>query len=132
MQPQKSAHKKIKLLITIVDRGRGKDVIRLCQTEKSTYHLSFMGRGTANSEILDYLGLGETEKDIVMSVVLEERAGAVIDKLSREFGLAKAGNGIAFTIPIRSVGGPITLQFISGLYEMIESNAGARSEANGR
>jgi hypothetical protein len=108
--------KRIKMLVTIVDRGKGAKVVELCGTEYSTFHLSFMGRGTANSDILDILGLGETKKDIIFSIVLEERLERVMEAIRRELRLDGPGNGIAFTIPIVSVGGPLTLQFISGLY----------------
>lgn len=132
MEPQKTVHKKIKLLITIVDRGKGKRIIELCQREYSAFHLSFMGRGTANSELLDYLGLGETEKDIVMSVVLEERLTQVMSLLDQEMKFSQPGNGIAFTIPIKSVGGPMTLQFISGLAAIFYDYAKKRSENLGK
>lgn len=126
--PQKAERKKIKLLITIVDRGKGAKIIDLCGKEYSTYHLSFMGRGTANSDLLDYLGIGETKKDIIFSVVLEDRLPRVMQMIDREMKLGKAGGGIAFTVPIASVGGPMTLQFISGLYELFCEYAPKRSE----
>ena len=130
-EQEKKAHKKIKLLITIVDRGKGSKVIELCQRHYSTYHLSFMGRGTARSELLDYLGLGETEKDIIFSVVLEEQVDKVMACFEEELKIEKIGTGIAFTIPISSVGGPMTLQFLSGLYEMYYEFAKKRGEKLG-
>ncbi len=106
--------KRIKILVTIVDRGQGQRVTEICTREGSDFHLSFMGRGTANSEIMDILGLGESKRDIVLSVAAEERLPAIMDRLRKELELDQPGGGIAFTIPISSVGGPMTLQFISG------------------
>lgn len=121
-------YKRVKLLVTIVDRGKGKKIVELCKREFTTFHLALMGRGTAKSDILDYLGIGETEKDIVLSVVLEERLPRVLKLLEEEMDFDQPGHGIAFTIPISSVGGPITLQYISGLFSVIAEFAGKRSE----
>lgn len=107
---------KMKLLVTIVERGFGGQVIAACEEEHQSFNLSFLGRGTAQSRILEYLGLGESEKDIVMSFVPEDFTAPMLNKLNRKFELDNAGNGIAFTIPIKSVGGPITLGMLSGIY----------------
>lgn len=129
--PPKAEHKPVKLLITIVDRGRGTRVLEICAKEYCNFHLSFMGRGTADTDLLDYLGLGETKKDIVFSIVLEEKLERVMEALHRELKLDDAGGGIAFTIPISSVGGPMTLKFISGLYETFHNNGDKRGECLG-
>ena len=34
-----------------------------------TFHTVFMGKGTAPSEIYEYLGVGVVEKDVIFSVV---------------------------------------------------------------
>ncbi|MDL2236620.1 hypothetical protein LJC56_02160 [Christensenellaceae bacterium OttesenSCG-928-K19] len=125
---QKGAPKRIKLLVTIVDRGKGKEVREVVNKACRAFHLSFMGRGTAASEILDYLGLGETEKDIVMSVVREECLDEVMLALQKNLRLDIPGNGIAFTIRITSVGGPVTLNVISGTPETLEEYARKRRE----
>ena len=109
--------KKIKLIITIVNRGNGEKITNLYKEDNIQYNLICLGRGTANSEILDYLGLGETEKDIVLSVVHEENVQSVMQKLNGKFNFSKPGNGIAFTIPISSVDGIATLDYICGLIE---------------
>lgn len=109
--------RRIKALFTIVDRGTGKKVTELCQSLGITYNLCFMGKGTANSDILNCLGLGETKKDVILSVVLEEKLSDVFDAFQKQLKLDRPGGGIAFAIPIMSVGGPITLQYISGLFK---------------
>lgn len=104
----------LKLLVTIVNRGKGRDVVDVCRTFCMNYHISLLGTGTATSEILDYLGLGETEKDIIFSSVRTENLDELLEALTKRLKLNKAGNGIAFTVPIKSVGGPKTLNILSG------------------
>ena len=47
--------------------------------------------------------------------IINKSCTKIKDLLTSEFDLLKKGNGIAFTIPISSVGGPATLQILSGM-----------------
>jgi len=105
----------IKLMVTIIDRGKGEKVADICKENNVSFNFICLGRGTANSEILEYFGLGDTEKDIVMSSVPEDRATSIVRELSKKLQLNKPGNGIVFTIPISSVAGVVTLQLLTGL-----------------
>ena len=60
---------RIRLMAIILDRGRGSRAAELFAGYGLPLHYGTPGRGTANSELLDYLGLGETEKDVVFSLV---------------------------------------------------------------
>lgn len=57
----------MKLLVSIVERGHGVAMQRLYGKYQLFLHLQCAGRGTATSEIMDILGLGSTEKDVVLS-----------------------------------------------------------------
>ena len=69
MPENKAAHFPVKWLITIVDRGRGEMAAELLNQVHKSVHMISLGKGTASSEIMDYLGLDEPEKDIVMSLI---------------------------------------------------------------
>ena len=60
------------------------------------------GRGTADSETLTLLGLGESEKDIVMLTVAESKSRRLIDLITKRMHLDEPGHGIAFSIPLSS------------------------------
>ena len=60
---------RIKLMVTILDRGRGARAVELFAGAGIRQHYATPGRGTANSDILDYLGLGETEKDVLLTLL---------------------------------------------------------------
>lgn len=104
----------LRLLITIVDRGRGQQAADLLKRRGSLMHTILMGRGTARQELLDYLGLGETEKDVVISALACEGCSLALFRLNHEMRLDLPGGGIAFTIPIASVGGARTLNYLRG------------------
>lgn len=114
---EKQEAKKIKLMITIVDRGKGEKLTEMFRENCSMYNIISLGKGTAKSEILDYLGLGQTEKDIVLSVVPEERVHSIMNSLREKMHLKEPGNGVAFTIPIGSVDSAIALEYVCYLSE---------------
>lgn len=131
MEFAKTEQKRLKALFTIVDRGGGQNVVSICRGLGVTYNLMFMGRGTANSQILNCLGLGETKKDIVLSVVTEDKMPNVLETFAEKLKLDKPGGGIAFAVPIMSVGGPITLQYISGLISALPGLDGTAPKNSG-
>lgn len=71
-----------------------------------------LGFGTASSEILDYFGIEATEKVICFSFVTDQMWSVVRKELVRKMYIDVPGTGIAFTIPLGSVGGKNVLQFL--------------------
>lgn len=114
---EKCSPKKIKLLVTISDRGNGENIAELFRENNVMYNLIFLGSGTAKSEILDYLGLGRTEKDLVFSIVQEDNVQNILNILNENMNLKEPGNGIAFTIPISSVDSAGALEFICSMFD---------------
>lgn len=60
------------------------------------YH--FCAQGTASSEIMDMLGLGSVEKNILMSMMPKEFADKILKKLRKELYLGMPNTGVAFTV----------------------------------
>lgn len=58
----------VKLIITVVERGQGRDVAALYTKHQVPWHYHSIGQGTAPLELLDVLGLGGTERDILFSL----------------------------------------------------------------
>ena len=100
------ALERLKLLVTIVDRGRGAAAVDLYRSEHLYFDYLCMGLGTANSVILDYFGLSETEKDLVLTLVPVSRVPDIIRKSDQKFHLSHPGRGILFTVPLSGVSGP--------------------------
>ena len=71
-----------------------------------------LGRGTANSAVLDYFGLEAYEKMISFSVVTEEMWRKLKRGLIINMQIDVPGTGIAFIIPLSSVGGKKVLQYL--------------------
>ena len=91
-------------LFTISDRKFLDRVISIIHKETNGYCFELLGRGTANSEMINYLGLNSIEKGIVVSIFDKKEVPKIFDKLKEEleFGTSK-GIGVAFTVPISSM-----------------------------
>ncbi len=112
-----TALKRIKLLVAIVDRGNGDEVVEILRESGVTYNLISPGYCASGSDIMDYLGLSNPERDLILSIITEEKVDDVLKKLLYKLNLDEPGNGMAFTIPIAGVSGPLALRYISGIYE---------------
>lgn len=109
--------KKIKLLFTIVDRGVGEEIVEILRESGVTFNMISPCYCAAGSNLMDYLGLTDAERDMILSVVQEDRVQAVMNKIVYKFDLDEPGNGMVFTIPITGVSGPLALRYISGIQE---------------
>lgn len=95
----------IHLVVTVVDRGRSEKVIAVCNEAGVPLHMVSLGHGTARTEMLDLLGLGETSKDIVLSLTQESNLHSLLDLLADRMKMRYPGKGISFAIPLSSVSG---------------------------
>lgn len=100
------------LMTTIVDRKIVNRYIELYQENNLHVMYLTLGFGTAANEILDYLGLESTEKAVAYSVLEEDSWENIKKQLQKKLQIDAPGGGIAFTIPLSSIGGKKTLQFL--------------------
>ena len=105
--------KKLKLLVTIIDRSKALYYSDLLEQFEINMQMVIYGKGTADREMLNLLGLAENEKAIILSVVREDNVAEVLETLSEKFEKIKNGKGIAYTIPMKSIIGVSIYQFLS-------------------
>ena len=107
-----SAIKKLKLLFTIVDRPKGEFYLDVISQFDVNFQIATGGLGTANSELLDLLGL-ESHKVVILSVVREDLVDGIMNCLEDKFRTIRNGKGICFAVPLSSVIGVSLYQFLS-------------------
>ena len=90
----------MKLMISIVERGQGKELHKLYRSRHIPLHLQCAGRGTATSEIMDILGLGSSEKDVLVSWAAASAAKRLLSQLNGELREIVKASGIVFTVSI--------------------------------
>ena len=107
-----SAIKKLKLLITVVDRPKGEFYLDVISQFEVNCQLALGGLGTATSDIVALLGL-EPHKAVILSVVREDLVDGILNCLEDKFATIRGGKGIAFAVPLSSVIGVNLYQFLS-------------------
>jgi hypothetical protein len=104
---------KLELLITVVQRKKASYYIDLIQSFDANMQVSIPAQGTADREILRYLGLTDTDKTAIFSVVREDRLEALTETLEQKFRSIKDGEGVAAAIPFTSMIGTLLFGFLS-------------------
>ncbi len=75
--------------------------------------LSDFCKGTAQKKTLDYLGIEKTEKVMFHAIADCEHRDRILKSLVTQMEIEAAGNGIAFTIPLESIGGESCLKYMA-------------------
>ncbi|MBI2323491.1 MAG: P-II family nitrogen regulator [Chloroflexi bacterium] len=92
------------MIVAIVQRGRAERPIRAALKAGAQSAVAFFGRGLGIRERLGLLGLAvEPEKEIVLVVVPERDAEAVVRAMVRAGDLDQPGVGFLFVLPVEEV-----------------------------
>lgn len=111
--PKQPAPPKLKLLFAVVNREKADLYADLLQGFDSNLQLIVSASGTANTEMLRYLGLTDSHKAVIVSVIREDRSAAIMQFLEEKFSTVKNGKGIAYTVPMTGTIGVAIYQFLS-------------------
>lgn len=117
-------HTLLKWLVTVVDRGKGDRVTELLTRDGAGQHIVALGHGTAHKGILSLLGLKDTAKDVVISFLPGKVAEKVLSRLAYALEMDRPGRGIAFAVPVDSIGGATTLKLLMGGEEAVRPEEG--------
>ena len=109
------------IMTTIIDRKNSKKYIDLYKKDKLEVMYITLGEGTARGDILDYLGLEASEKMVNFNFVQQRDWMLTKKDLQRKLQIDAPGEGIAFLVPLSSIGGKRTLQFLLDRQELPES-----------
>lgn len=109
------------IMTTIIDRKNSKKYIDLYKKDKLEVMYITLGEGTARGDILDYLGLEASEKMVIFNFVQQHDWMLTKKDLQRKLQIDAPGEGIAFLVPLSSIGGKRTLQFLLDRQELPES-----------
>lgn len=88
------------MLISVVNRGRGDKVVAIAKAAGAKGSTVIFGRGTARSLWLFYLGLADTEKELVFTIAPREEMARIIAALRNAPDLCGKIPGIGFTLDV--------------------------------
>ncbi len=101
------------LMVTITNLSTFKTFLKYYEDAGLTPTFNMIGKGTAANDILDYLGLEGSDKDVILNVVTGSRWKEVKKGLQRDLRIDVPGTGIAFIVPLSSIGGKKPLMFLT-------------------
>ena len=107
-----SAIKKLKLLFTVVDRGKADFYLDVLSQFDVNYQMVVSGLGTANSELVELLRL-EPHKAVILSAMRENVVEEAMNCLEDKFASIRNGKGISFAVPLSGVIGVNLYRFLS-------------------
>ncbi|MBQ7231507.1 MAG: hypothetical protein IJX04_11515 [Oscillospiraceae bacterium] len=111
-KPATAAVKKLKLIVTVVDRPKGEFYMDVIGGFEVNCQMIMAGQGTASSELVDLLGLNP-EKAVILSIAREDKVPEIMNTLEMKFETVRNGKGVAFAIPLSSIIGVNLYQFMS-------------------
>lgn len=100
-----------RMLVLITTHKLAEKSAQMFKDEAIPVQYEWNAVGTASSEMIDVLGLGNPEKYVLMSFMPKQIADAMLKKLKKELRLGAVNSGIAFTLPLTGANSLIVRMF---------------------
>lgn len=109
--------KDIEILCVIVKLGLGSKIMQRAKHLGISGGTVLLGKGTVNNKILDFIGLADIRKEVVLMISNKNIMDEALNKLDKEFKFEKPNHGIAFTTSITDVIGMRSFKCNEGINE---------------
>ena len=108
------------LMVTVTSRKLSKKFVGFYEEAGLPVSVITLGTGTASSEILDYFGLDGSDKSILFHMVTDAKWKEVKRRLRLNMNIDVPGVGIAFLLPLSSIGGRKALNYLTAGQEYVK------------
>lgn len=95
--------KQIMMVFSIIGRGKSGKYMEMLKTKNIHFHFQMTAFGTAPSEMLDIFGLGNNDKDVVISLADEEYVNAYAAEYTKNLGAASEYGGLMMTLRLSAI-----------------------------
>lgn len=113
---------RLTLLFTIVERGTGEQITASYRTLGLNYNMIAPGYGAIGLEAMDFLGLTELEKDLVISIGPKQIVKEALSGIRHSTLFQYEGESFALTVPISGISGMRALQYVTGFVEGVPTD----------
>ena len=96
--------KKIMALLSIVEQGRGKKLIKELTNLRIRINFHTIGFGTAPTEMMDIFGLGSNDKDVIISLGAESDIKNMVANFNESFQSSSKYGGLMIILDILASG----------------------------
>ena len=97
---------KHEVIFAVVNAGFAEEVMEVAREQGVRGGTILNAHGVTREEAAAFFGISlHPEKEILMMVVEKEIRDNVLNAIYREMGMAKAAQGIAFSLPVSDVAG---------------------------
>ena len=107
------APERLELVIAIVNASKERFYTNLIQSFEANLQLAMPASGTSEKAIMNYLGLNQSNRSAIFSVVREEKVKDLLEFLDEKFSTVRDGGGIALSVPMSSLIGSLIYGFLS-------------------
>lgn len=98
------------VIFTIVERGKGMEIIKATNDVGAEGATVFFGRGTGIHEHRKILGIPiEPEKEIVITLIEKEKTDVILEAIIKAGKLNEPGKGRAFVVSVEKMVGALHL-----------------------
>lgn len=101
-------------VISILDRDKRRTQEKIYDSLGLRAVQTMLGRGTATSAHLSMQGLSPTEKAVMATVAGRDMVKKLIYQSKLKLFIDIPGNGVMMAVPMKSVGGAQTLEYLTG------------------
>ena len=99
------------VIFAIVNSGFAEDVMDVAREQGVRGGTILNARGVAKEDAAAFFGIAlHSEKEILMMVVEKNIRDNVLNAIYKEMGMAKAAQGIAFSLPVSDVAGLVQIE----------------------
>lgn len=92
----------LKLLTIICSTEYEKKIYKICKKNNISVSIDINAKGTATSSILNYFGIAETNKTVLLSIIPDYLETSILREINQKLKMHQVGVGIAFTISLTS------------------------------
>ena len=105
----------LKVFISIVPYGQGDAIMKLFEKCGATFSYVTNGEGTGKTYLPGLLSVADVKKQIVFSLIREDKVEEVCEMLRLRFSTSKAAQGISLSIKLTSVAGVSVYRFLTNV-----------------
>ena len=97
--------KRLMFTLVVVNEGLSSTIVKMLYEHEAALAFIVRGHGTSKNDFHDVMGMGESNKDVVISIIDEKQWPPIKEEFGKRFNISPSSKGIAYTVPLDSIVG---------------------------